>query len=177
MAKEDQPSQALTKSQTSSEMQAISQTKSLPLMTQDERIEYLRHNHAQNQESLRNSTTEQVARMLAVVGATIGCPMPPAAVLAKYITMLTRYPPDLIDYAGNCVLEVHKWNTFPKIAEFIDHMKDHHASRRESHISTMQAMARYQIEPPSPDRRAPERGRGPRQIGASLPILNKEVKS
>jgi hypothetical protein len=70
--------------------------------------------------------------MLSVVAGMIGCSLPPSPVAAKYIEMLSVYPPDLVDEAGNDVLERHKWNTFPRVAEFIEPMKEMYDLRKQA---------------------------------------------
>lgn len=94
--------------------------------------------------------------MLAVVAGMIGCPTPPTAVLAKYIDMLTEYPADLIEYSGDFVLRRHKWNTFPKVAEFIEPITEEYHERTK-HLKRMKT--------PNVVIDGPKYDSGPKQIG------------
>ena len=113
--------------------------------------------------------------MLAVVAGMIGCPIPDTAILTKYIEMLTEYPFDLVDEAGTHVLKRHKWNTFPKVAEFIEPIIEEYHERRAAYRQTQRLYFSYMgKQPPALTvARGPRRGQGPRRIGQSLPKLEK----
>jgi hypothetical protein len=110
--------------------------------------------------------------MLSVCAAMIQCPIPPQIVITKYIEILCEYPPDLIDIAGREVIKKHKWNNFPKVAEFIDEIKELYFLRKETKRKTEEAIGFWKnssirtvgTSPPS-------RGRGPRSLSASLPKM------
>lgn len=118
-------------------------TSSLALTPKTDRNFQISVQHDKDKKALVPSSAEQVAQMLAVVAATIGCDIPVTAVLAKYIELLRDYPPDLIEKAGNTVLKKHKWNNFPKIAEFIEPIEEIYNIRRESLRHTLTVIERY----------------------------------
>jgi len=116
-------------------------------MKPDERDVRLKKIYAIDVNNVKRSTNEEVAKMLSVVSAMIGCEIPPTAVLAKYIEMLSEFPADLIEIAGNEVLRKHKWNNFPKLAEFIEPVEELLKARQLVLRSTKQAMKIYGVEP------------------------------
>jgi len=114
--------------------------------------------------------------MLATVAAMIGCPIPPTAVLTKYIEMLEIYPEKLLNQAGNLVLGQHIWNNFPRVAEFISIIKDQYRSMKNARLDTLNVLGFYtgkkesdmhRIAPP------PVGGKGPRSLGAVLPQITR----
>ena len=113
-------------------LQRILQKKSLIELSAKERNQYLDLMLIKNQRQLEPCSKGHVAKMLSVVAGMIGCSLPPSPVAAKYIEMLSVYPPDLVDEAGNDVLERHKWNTFPRVAEFIEPMKEMYNLRKQA---------------------------------------------
>tara|TARA_R110002126_G_scaffold284837_2_gene434790 strand:+ start:1295 stop:1732 length:438 start_codon:yes stop_codon:yes gene_type:complete len=144
-------------------------------MTLTERSQYFDANLAKLNKELEPSTTEGIGKMLAVVTAVIGCPMPDQAVLAKYIEMLSKYPPDLIKLSGDTVMKTHKWNNFPKVAEFIEVMAHKYSLRQHALKHTMRAMQTHGVATESgPNVSRPQAGRGPRHLGATLPDINKK---
>jgi hypothetical protein len=142
-------------------------------MSRDERKEYFDHRLEKHSQNLRTSSSDHVAEMLSVIAATIGCELPPVVVLAKYIDMLMEFPPDLIDIAGHAVLRRHKWNNFPRVAEFIEHIEELYQERQENLRHTQLTMKAYGVSAPAVAR-GPLRGQGPRSLGESLPNLKKE---
>ena len=120
---------------------------------------------------LEGANSEQVGKMLAVVAGMIGCPIPPTPVLAKYIQMLTEYPADLIEEAGTFVLKRHKWNTFPKVAEFIEPLLEEYHERQAKHRQTRRLYKTFTgQEPPALTAAAsPQSGRGPCRLAQALP--------
>jgi len=138
------------------------------------RIEYFHERYRGIIHKLRTSTSDEVAKMLAVVAATIGCEIPPMAVLAKYIDLLGRYSPDLLDYAGDQVLRNHKWNNFPKVAEFIGYIKDEHNDFWHHHAALVGSMNAWGINPPTvPTMAMSQRRGGMKQIGVNLPEIKR----
>ncbi len=119
--------------------------------------------------SLKPSTTKHVSKMLAVVAAMLSCAIPPTPVLAKYIELLHIYPPDLIEISGNIVIIEYRWNSFPKVADFIRPIRDDYQTRcrdlqRINRIIQMWTTGFVGTA-------APKRGQGPRSLGACLPEM------
>jgi hypothetical protein len=146
---------------------------SLIELNPDERKAYLDAALERERESLECATNEQVGKMLAVVAGMIGCPIPPTPVLAKYIEMLTEYPADLVEYAGTFVLKRHKWNTFPKVAEFIEPLLEEYHGRRAAYRLTRDLFYVFTGKPAPAltAAAAPRRGQGPRRLGQALPEI------
>jgi hypothetical protein len=157
---------------------AVSPTQSTSLvdLSPENRKTYLDATLEREAKDLEPATNEQVGKMLAVVAGMIGCPIPPTPVLAKYIEMLTEYPADLIEDAGTFVLKRHKWNTFPKVAEFIEPLLEEYHERRTAYRLTQRLYFSFVGEhPPALTvARGPLRGQGPRRIGQALPEIKKE---
>jgi len=144
-------------------------------MTHEERIEYFTSRYEKYTFQLRPSTNDDVAKMLAVIAATIGCPIPPTPVIAKYIEILRTYSPEMLEYAGNEILKKHKWNNFPKIAEFVEQIKEEHGDIRTTLVHIMESMILYEIKPPGPAPLIPPKGaprRGMKSIGESIPKIS-----
>ena len=142
----------------------------------DERKPYLDKCLEREIKDLEPATHDEIGKMLAVVAGMIGCPIPPTPVLAKYIEMLTKYPADLMDQAGNFVLKRHKWNTYPKVAEFIEPIIEEFHERRAALYQTQRLYYSLTGEHPPvlPAAAGPERGQGPRRIGQALTEIKKE---
>ena len=75
-------------------------------------------------ERLTPANKDRIGKMLAVVATMIGAPIPSSNVLSNYIQFLSEYPQDLIDIAGKHVVETHRYNTYPRVADFIEPVKE-----------------------------------------------------
>lgn len=159
----------------------ISSTSMTPSQPQRQRLVDLSHEDRLHQlgysldyaeRQLEPATTEQITQMLSVVAATLGCPIPPIAVITKYIEMLSPYPIDLIDQAGDTVLRKHVWNTFPRVAEFISVLDVEHKERLSAKRNTLDAIAFYEgNEGQRALTRPHSGGKGPRSLASVLPEL------
>lgn len=75
-------------------------------------------------QQLEPTDKERVGKMLAVVAKMIGAPIPDPEVISMYIGILSEYPNDLIDMMGKHVIRTHKYNTFPRVADFEASVRD-----------------------------------------------------
>jgi hypothetical protein len=166
---------ALKKSEEISNRPSTSRT-SLVELPPDERKTYLDAALEREAKDLEGASIDQVGHMLAVVAGMIGCPIPPPPVLAKYIEMLTEYPADLVEIGGTFVLKRHKWNTFPKVAEFIEPLLEEYHERQAAYRQTERLYESFVGEKPPAlsAAAAPRSGRGPRRLGQALIEMKKE---
>ena len=169
--KEVQPSK--TSEMTSNQLSTLPTKPALVDLSPDQRKAHLDATLKSEAKDLEGANSEQVGKMLAVVAGMIGCPIPPTPVLAKYIQMLTKYPPDLIEMAGTSVLKRHKWNTFPKVAEFIEPLLEEYHERQAAYRQTIRLYTAFTGEA-LPAAAAPRSGRGPRRLGQALPEVKEE---
>jgi len=138
------------------------------------RIQSLEYSLEQQERLLEPASNDDISKMLSVVVAMIGCPIPPTPVLTKCIEMLSEYPLDLIERAGSDVLRVHVWNSFPRVAEFIQHIDKSHKERLESKRHTQAMLDFYQGKPDMHRIARPRSGgKGPRSLGAVLPQITR----
>jgi len=166
-----------TKYGTTSLTQSISQTVLVKKSPKEQKA-YLIAGLERQAETIKQTSNEEVAQMLAVVAATIGSELPHVSVLAKYIQLLAKYPGDLVEYAGISVLEKHKWNNFPRVAEFIEPIKEEYTDRLKIYRQSQNFYKLITEETPPALTVAdtPRSGRGPRRLGKSLPDIKRIKK-
>lgn len=119
----NQKIQPMTKSLTPSTKQFAS-LKPLALVPLDERRERLDQMLVTSTERIKPADKDRIGKMLAVVASMIGAPIPSPTVLSNYIQFLSEYPQDLIDIMGKHVIDTHRYNTFPRVADFVEPVKE-----------------------------------------------------
>ena len=117
---------------------------------------------AQEAASLLEPTPDaEVAQKLATVAAMLQSKLPPKEVRQGYIRMLSPYPSDLLNYACEAVIKKWKYPSFPKVADFIEVMKEEYDDRVRNKIWWKERInASAWSEPP------PRSARGVRPIGS-----------
>jgi hypothetical protein len=98
-------------------------------LNKTERIAYIEAAQLTNKKKLAPAGADHVTKILTIITAMIACPVPAKAVITKYIQFLMVYPADLLDMASDHILKKHKWNNFPKLAEFIEPMEELYSLR------------------------------------------------
>jgi len=73
---------------------------------------------------LEPAGNDYVQKMLTTIAVTLNVDLPQREGLAMYFKMLSEYPRSLLQQSGMTVLETHKYNTFPKPADFINPIRD-----------------------------------------------------
>jgi len=140
-----------------------------------DRFNYLDHILQRDTERLRASSETSVAEMLAVVAGMIQCPLPPTVVISKYIQMLSEFPQDLLEISMNHVMKTHKWNNFPKLAEFVEVMQPTLNERQQDLRSTKDTIRWYKEGPiRRVGARPPAGGKGPRPLTGLLPKITQQ---
>jgi len=89
---------------------------------------------------------ERIGKMLAVVAKMIGAPIPDAETLALYIRFLGEYPQDLIDQMGEYVIRHHKYNTFPRVADFEEPVREQLFWRKQAVKETIETRKMYCLD-------------------------------
>ena len=117
--------------------------KPLALATYSERKERLDLMLTNAEKQLKPADRKRIAQMLAVVAEMIGAPMPSEGALAMYIQILGDYPQDLVDMAGKHVIRHHKYNTFPRLADFEEPVRDLLRMRQQNLKETHDARRDY----------------------------------
>ena len=127
----------------------------------------------QHKESLIPASTETIQKMLATVAITLNIDIPSDEALRAYITLLKKYPDDLIQKSGVKVMETHKWPRFPFPADFVQHIKQEHNEREYWHrwYKNQLATMREPVIRPLSDARA---NSGPRKISTLINKIEKK---
>ena len=89
---------------------------------------------------------ERIGKMLAVVAKMIGAPIPDSETLALYIRFLSEYPQDLIDQMGEYVIRHHKYNTFPRVADFEEPVREQLFWRKQAVKETIETRKMYCLD-------------------------------
>jgi hypothetical protein len=95
------------------------------------------------EQQLRPAEKDRIGKMLAVVAQMIGAPIPTPNVIAMYIGFLSEYPQDLIDEMGTYVIRHHKFNTYPRVADFEEPVRQTMLNRKRALKETLQARKDY----------------------------------
>lgn len=90
--------------------------------------------HSEAVSLLEPTPDAQVAAKLATVASMLQSKLPPREVRQGYIRMLSVYPPDLLNYACDAVIRKWKYPSFPKIADFIEEIKEAYDERVKNKI-------------------------------------------
>ncbi len=144
-------------------------------MTPADRDNYLDHIFKRDSERIRASTEGSVAEILSVVAAMIGCPVPATVVISKYIQILSKYPHDLLELSAEHVLKNHKWNNFPKVAEFVEPIQEIFTNRQIDFRETKKIIKTYkQGAIRHVGSRPPAGGKGPQPIATTLPKITQQ---
>ncbi len=109
-------------------------------MEPQERLTHLMFQEQNYTEMLRPTHPDDVSKMLQVVAGMIGCPIPEPVVISQYIKILSEYPADLLDLSQTAIIKTHKWNNFPKVADFCYHMEEMLQIRRRMLRDTQEAL-------------------------------------
>jgi hypothetical protein len=112
-------------------------------MAPAERAAHLVEMHLQAEQSLTPIEPEYLQKVLSVTAATLQCPLPPATVLGQYMKMLGRYPKDLVEMATDEIVRQHKWNTFPRIADWCSKMDELLETRKRNAMEVEQTIAMW----------------------------------
>ena len=117
---------------------------------------------AQEAAALLEPTADaEVAQKLATVAAMLQSKLPPKEVRQGYIRLLSSYPPDLLNHACEAVIKKWKYPSFPKVADFIEEIKEEYDDRVRNKLWWQERInASAWSEPP------PRSARGARPIGS-----------
>ena len=147
--------------------------KALIDMEPQERLTYLIFQEQNHTEMLRPTHPDEVSKMLQVVAGMIGCPIPEPVVISQYIKILSEYPTDLLDLSQTAVIKTHKWNNFPKVADFCYHMEELLQMRRRMLQDTQHQLVLWSGRE-KPKMRSRGAHKGPRHVSEFYETFNQK---